>query len=62
MDPHERTRRFPITDGIALRKPCGRAMVMRFLGDIVIYAWIWRRQPTTKVILQPVTYESFRHI
>ena len=43
MDPHERTRRFPIIDGVALRKPRGRTMVMRFLGDIVIYPWIWGR-------------------
>ena len=32
MDPHERTRRFPITYGVALRKPRSRATVMRFAG------------------------------
>ena len=43
MDPHERTRRFPIIDGVALREPRGRTMVMRFLGDIMVYPWIWGR-------------------
>jgi hypothetical protein len=56
MDPHERTSRFPIIDGVALRKPCGCATVMRFAGKIVIYPWIWGRQPTAKVLLSLVTY------
>ena len=43
MDPQERTRRFPTIHGVTLRKPGGRAMVMRFPGDIVIYRWIWGR-------------------
>ena len=43
MDPHERTRRFPIFDRVAFRKPRGRTTVMRFLGDIVVYAWVPRR-------------------
>jgi hypothetical protein len=57
MNPHERTRRFPIIHGVALRKPRGRATVMRFAGDIVIYTWIWGRQPAAKVLLAQVTYE-----
>jgi hypothetical protein len=57
MDPHERTCRFPIIDGVALRKPRGRAMVMRMAGKIVIYPWIWGRQPTANVVLQLVTCE-----
>ena len=57
MDPHERTRRFPITHSVTLRKPRGRAMVMRFAGKILVYPWIWGRQPTTKVLLALVTYK-----
>jgi hypothetical protein len=57
MDPHQRTRRFPIIDAVALGKPGGRATMMRFAGDIVIYPWIWGRQPTAKLLLAPVTYE-----
>ena len=57
MDPHGRTRRFPIIYNVALRKPCGRARVMHIAGDIVIYPWIWGRQPTAKVLLTLVTYQ-----
>jgi hypothetical protein len=57
VDPHERTRRFPITDDIALRKPRGRATVMRFAGDILVYPWIWDRKPTAKYLLKLVTYK-----
>jgi hypothetical protein len=51
MDPHERTRRLPNFHGVALRKPFGCVTVMRFAGDIVVYPWVWGRQPTAKVIL-----------
>ena len=34
MDPHKRTLRFPFFENIALRKPRGRAMVMRFASNI----------------------------
>ena len=55
MDPHEGTGRFPIFDRVAFRKPRSRAVVMRFLSNIVVYVWIRRRQPNAKVLLQPVT-------
>jgi hypothetical protein len=55
MDPHQRTRRFPIIDRVALREPRGSATVMRFTGKIVIYPWIWGGQPTAKVLLVQVT-------
>jgi hypothetical protein len=32
-------------------------MMMRFTGDIVVYPWIWGRQPMAKVLLALVTYE-----
>jgi hypothetical protein len=57
MDPHQRSCRFPIIHGIALRKPRGRATVMRSPGDIVVYPWIRSRQPAANVLLQPVTYD-----
>ena len=57
MDPHEKTRRFPIIHDVTLRKPLGRATVMRFTGDIMVYPWIWGRQPMAKVHLALVTYE-----
>jgi hypothetical protein len=57
MDPHQRARRFPIIDGVTLGKPGGRATMMRFAGDIVIYPWIWERQPTAEFLLALVTYE-----
>ena len=57
MDPHERARRFPVIHGITLRKPRGRATVMKFTGNIVIYPWIWGRQPMAEVLLALVTYE-----
>jgi hypothetical protein len=57
MDPHERTRRFPIIHNVSLSKPRGRAMVMGFAGKILVYPWIWGRQPTAKVLLALVTYE-----
>jgi hypothetical protein len=57
MDPHERTRRFPIIHGVALRKPRGRATMVRFAGDIVIYRRIWGRQPTAKKFSALVTYK-----
>ena len=57
MNPHERTRRFPVIHGIALGKPRGRSTVMRFTGDIMVYPWIWGRQPMTKVHLALVPYE-----
>ena len=57
MDPHERTRRFPFIDRVALRKPGGRASVMRIAGIIVIDPWIWGRQPTAEVLLLLVTYK-----
>ena len=57
MYPHERTCRFPIFDGVALRKPRGRAMMMRFPGDVVVYPWIWGGQPTANLFLQLVTYD-----
>jgi hypothetical protein len=56
MYPHEGTRRFPIVDHVAFRKPGGRATEVRFLSDIVVYAWIWCRQPTAKVLLALVPY------
>jgi hypothetical protein len=31
---------------------------MYFAGDIVIYRWIWGRQPTAKVLSALVTYEA----
>jgi hypothetical protein len=57
MDPHERTRRFPIIKGVAFGKPRGRAMVMHFASQIVIYPWIWGRQPSAKAFLALVTYK-----
>jgi hypothetical protein len=57
MNPHERTRRFPVIHGIALGKPRGRSTVMRFTGDIMVYPWIWGRQPMTKVHLALVPYD-----
>ena len=55
MEPNERTRRFPIHEGIALLKPRGRAMEMRFEGNIVVYPRIRGRQPTAEVLLELVT-------
>jgi hypothetical protein len=57
MNPHQRTRRFPILHGVALRKPRRRATVMQFASHIVIYPRIWGRQPTAMVLLASVTYE-----
>ena len=56
MYPHERTCRFPVFDAVALRKPSGRAMMMRFPGDVVVYPRIWGGQPTASLFLQLVTY------
>ena len=56
MYPHERTCRFPGFHGVALHKPRGRAMMMRFPGDVVVYPWIWGGQPTANLFLQLVTY------
>jgi hypothetical protein len=41
MDPHKRTSRFPLFEYVPLSKPGGRAKVTRFVGNIVIYPWIW---------------------
>jgi hypothetical protein len=57
MEPHKRTRRFPIIENVTLHKPRGRATVVRFAGKIVIYPWIWGGQPTAKVLLALVTYK-----
>ena len=57
MDPHKRTRRFPTHEGTALLEPRGRALVMYFEGDILVYPRIRGRQPTVKVVLELVTYE-----
>ena len=57
MDPHKRTSRFPLTHGVSLRKPRGRATVMYFARKILVYPWIWGRQPIAKVLLAQVTYE-----
>ena len=56
MDPHKRTRRFPIHEGTALLEPSGRALVMHFEGDILVYPRIRGRQPTAKVVLELATY------
>ena len=37
MDPHKQSLRFPFFENIALCKPRGCAMVMRFASDILIY-------------------------
>ena len=57
MDPHERASRFPAIHGITLRKPPGCTMMMRFACKVVIYIWIWGRQPTAKLLLELVTYK-----
>ncbi len=59
MDPHERTSRFPFLEIVTLRKPCGRATVMRFPGNILIHPWIWSRQPPAKVLLQLIPYKVY---
>ena len=56
MDPHERTRRPPIIDGIALRKPRCSATVMCLAGNIVVYPRVWGGQPTAKLLLELVIY------
>ena len=58
MNPHKRTSRIPFFECIALSKPRGRPAVMRFACNIVVYPWIWGRQPTANVLLQLVTYEA----
>ena len=57
MDPQKRTSRFPLSHGVALRKPRGRATVMRFAGEILVYPWIWSGQPIAKALLALVTYD-----
>jgi hypothetical protein len=57
MDPHKRTLRFPFFENIALGKPHGRAMMMRFASNVLIYPRIWGRQPTANFLLQLITYE-----
>ena len=57
MDPHKRTSRFPRTHGVALRKPRGRATVMCFAREILVYPWILGRQPIAKVLLALVPYD-----
>ena len=57
MDPQERTCHFPIIYSVALRKPPGHAREVCIAGNIVIYPWIWGRQPAAKVLLTLVTYE-----
>jgi hypothetical protein len=57
MDPHKRTLRFPFFEKIALRKPRGRAMMMRFASNILIYPRIWDGQPTANILLKLITYK-----
>ena len=57
MEPHERTRRFPIHEGTALHEPRSRVSVMRFEGDIMVYRRIRGRQPTEEVLSELVAYE-----
>ena len=57
MNPHERTSRFPYFENVALRKPCGGTIVMRFASNILIYPWIWGGQPTGILLLHLITYK-----
>jgi len=58
MDPHKRTLRFPFFENVALGKPRGGSVMMRFASNILIYPRICSRQPTAKLFLRFVTYEA----
>jgi hypothetical protein len=57
MDPKKAASPLPFLEHIALCKPCGSATVMRFASDVVVRPRIWRRQPTSNILLQLVTYK-----
>jgi hypothetical protein len=55
MDPKKAAGPLPLLEHIALCKPSGSAIVMRFAGDVMVRPWIWRGQPSSNVLLQLVT-------
>jgi hypothetical protein len=60
MNPQKRTcfGPLPFRERVALDKPRRGPRVPQFAGNFVIYGWIWRREPTSDILLQFVTCQT----
>jgi hypothetical protein len=52
MDPQKGLGQFPFTEKFALCEPLGGSTIISFANIVVLYRWIWGRQPTSKLVLQ----------
>ena len=50
VDPEQRTRFLPLLEGVAFYEPQGGALVASITCSVIIYRWIWGREPISKVL------------
>jgi hypothetical protein len=53
---------FPFGERIAVNEPCPSLALPRRAGDVVIFPWIWGREPAKNIFPQFVTCQTIRMI
>ena len=62
MDPEQRSCCNPVFECAAPDEPFGSSIVLGPMSNVVIFGWIWRREPTPDILLQMVSYDARRTI